>query len=152
MITNLEAHSKLKQIPFYTSTVLERLSVLYKELLEEFISAKPPEGHTEENFIRFLVTDKRFGSAKAKEMLRGAITNSALHGSKLATFVAEASKDASFPITVDLLNTTIFRSTLYLEPSNARFTSDSDYRNDEAANFGEMANLLVQETGIENWV
>ena len=28
MITNLEAHSKLKQVPFYTSTLLDRLSVI----------------------------------------------------------------------------------------------------------------------------
>ncbi len=34
MITNLEAHSKLKQIPFYTSTLLDRLSVIYKELIQ----------------------------------------------------------------------------------------------------------------------
>jgi hypothetical protein len=51
MITNLEAHSKLKQVPFYTSTLLDRLSVIYKEFLEEFITAKAPESHTEENFI-----------------------------------------------------------------------------------------------------
>jgi hypothetical protein len=37
MITNLEAHSKLKQVPFYTSTLLDRLSVTYKELLDVFI-------------------------------------------------------------------------------------------------------------------
>jgi hypothetical protein len=51
MITNLEAHSKLKQIPFYTSTLLDRLSVIYKELLEAFISEIPPQSHTEANFI-----------------------------------------------------------------------------------------------------
>jgi hypothetical protein len=85
-------------------------------------------------------------------MLRGAITNSALEGSKLKDYVAKASKDANFPITVDLLNTTIFRSTLYLEPSNARFTSEGDYRNNETANFAELSNLLLQETRIENWV
>jgi hypothetical protein len=36
MITNLEAHSKHKQIPFYTSTLLDRLSVIYKEMVDEF--------------------------------------------------------------------------------------------------------------------
>jgi hypothetical protein len=99
MITNLEAHSKLKQVPFYTSTLLDRLSVIYKELLEEFISAKAPESHTEANFIHFLASMKGFTSAEAKEILRSAIKNSALDGSKLAGHVAEASKDSSFPIT-----------------------------------------------------
>jgi hypothetical protein len=54
-------------------------------------------------------------------------------------------------ITVDLLNRTIFRSTLYLEPSDARFTSNADHRDTEVANFAVVSNLLVQETGIENW-
>lgn len=40
MVTNLEAHSKLKQVPFYTSTLLDRLSVIYKDHLEESISFK----------------------------------------------------------------------------------------------------------------
>jgi hypothetical protein len=141
----------LKQIPFYTSTLLDRLSVIYKDFLEEFISTKSPETHTEENFIIFLVSKKGFGSVDAKEILRSAIKNSALDGSKLVGYVAEASKDASFPITVDLLNKTIFRSTLYLDPSNARFTSDADYRNAEASNFADISNLLVEETGITKW-
>ncbi|HEX3496973.1 MAG TPA: hypothetical protein VHT02_07345 [Methylocella sp.] len=85
-------------------------------------------------------------------MLRSAIKSSALDGSKLKEYVAKASKDASFPITVDLLNTTIFRATLYLEPSSARFTSEKDYRNAETGNFAEVSDLLAQETGVENWV
>src|SRR5947207_10786162 len=78
MITNLDAHSKLKQIPFYTSTLLDRLSVIYKEFLEEFIAAKPSENHSELNFISFLVNNKGFGTMEAKDILRSAIKNSAL--------------------------------------------------------------------------
>ncbi len=152
MITNLEAHSKLKQIPFYTSTLLDRLSVIYREFLEEFISIKPPENHSEQNFIHFLVGHKGFSTAGAKDVLRSAIKNAALDGSKLASYVAEASKDANFPMTVDLLDKTIFRSTLYLEPAAARFTSETDYRSTETANFAEVSSLLVEQTGIVDWV
>jgi hypothetical protein len=152
MITNLEAHSKLKQVPFYTSTLLDRLSVIYKDLLEEFISNKPVETHTESNFIHFLAAEKQYSKAEAKEMLRGAIKISALDNSKLAPYVAEASKDANYPVTIDLLNKTIFPSTLYLEPSNAKFTSSGDHRNSEVENFGEVANLIIQEAFLNNWV
>lgn len=152
MITNLEAHSKLKQVPFYTSTLLDRLSVIYKELLDEFISSQPPENHTESNFIHFLVTRKQYSKPDAKQMLRGAIKNSALEASSLAKFVAVASKDASYPVTIDLLDRTIFPSTLYLEPSTAKFTSSDDHRNSEVDNFGQLSTLLVTETGLDNWV
>lgn len=152
MITNLEAHSKLKQVPFYTSTLLDRLSAIYKEILEEFISSELPENHTEENFIHFLATQKQFSKSEAKEMLRSAIKNSALDGSGLDKYVAEASKDANYPVTIDLLNKTIFPSTLYLEPSSAKFTSDQDCRNSEVQNFADVTALLVQEACLDNWV
>lgn len=42
MITNLEAHSKLKQVPFYTSTLLDRLSVIYKIFSTNSSLANPP--------------------------------------------------------------------------------------------------------------
>ncbi len=152
MITNLEAHSKLKQIPFYTSTLLDRMSVIYKELLEEFIEKHPPERHTEENFINFLAINKQKTKSEAKELLRGAIKTTALEGTDFQPFVAKASKDSNYPITVDLLNKTIFPATLYLEPSSAKFNSEVDYRDQETENFKVLAELLVQESALSEWV
>lgn len=152
MITNLEAHSKLKQVPFYTSTLLDRLSVIYRELLEEFISTKAPENHTEDNFVHFLSVSKQYSKTSAKDMLRSAIKTAALAGSALEPHVAEASKDASFPMTIDLLEKTIFPSTLYLDPATAKFTSAQDHRSSETQNFHDVVALLVSETRIENWV
>src|SRR3989304_66780 len=152
MITNLEAHSKLKQVPFYTSTLLDRIFVIYKDFWEEFISIKPVENHTESNFIHFLITEKQRSKVDAKEMLRGVIKTSVLDNSELEKFVAVASKDASFPMTIDLLNKTIFPATLYLEPSTAKFTSADDFRNLEIENFKELASIIVQETFLTDWI
>lgn len=151
MITNLEAHSKLKQVPFYTSTLLDRLSVIYRELLEEFIGTKASESHTEENFVHFLSVTKQYNKTAAKDMLRSAIKTAALSGSELEQYVAEASKDASFPMTIDLLEKTIFPSMLYLDPATAKFTSAQDFRSEETQNFAEVAKLIA-ETGLANWV
>jgi len=151
MITNLEAHSKLKQVPFYTSTLLDRLSVIYRELLEEFISTKAPESHTEEHFVHFLAVSKQYSKTAAKDMLRGAMKTAALAGSAIEPFVAEASKDASYPMTIDLLEKTIFPATLFLEPSTAKFTSSSDFRNSETQNFADVAAMLTKETNLANW-
>jgi hypothetical protein len=152
MITNLDAHSKLKQVPFYTSTLLDRLSVIYRELLEEFISTKAPESHTEEHFVHFLVISHQYSKTAAKDMLRGAIKTAALAGSAIEPFVAEASKDPSYPMTIDLLERTIFPATLFLEPATAKFTSSSDFRNTESQNFADVAAMLTKETNLANWV
>ena len=152
MITNLEAHSKLKQVPFYTLTLLDRLSVIFKDMLDEFIANTPSDFHTERQFARFLSTEKFFSPAQAKEMLRSEIQTSALDASVLKKYVAVALKDASYPLTMDLLGTTIFRACLYLEPSASRFTSECDFRNAESTKFAAISNILVEETGIANWV
>jgi len=152
MITNLEAHSKLKQVPFYTSTLFDRLTVIYKEFLDDFISTKLAESHTEENFLRFLTIEKHFPKSDAKNMLRSAIKNAALESSLLNQYVAEASKDASFPITIDLLDKTIFPATLYLDSSPEKFNSEKDYRNSESENFAKISELLVELGQLENWV
>jgi hypothetical protein len=152
MITNLEAHSKLRQVPFYTSTLIERLSVIYKEFWEEFAVQKPPEQHSEENFINFLVIDKKFKRAEANDIFRAAIKDNAISQSVLSRFIAEASKDASFPITQDLMSKIIFPNCLYLQPSTALFDTEYDFRNHEMANFQALAELLVEASFLNEWV
>lgn len=152
MITNLDAHSKLKQVPFYTSTLLDRLSVIYKELWDDFVIKKDPSLHTEANFVQFLVIEKGNGRGEAVDLLRSAIKESALDESAFKPFVAIASKDASYPMTIDLLNKTIFPSALYLEPSTSKVASDDDFRSLETENFHALAALLVQHAHLNDWV
>jgi hypothetical protein len=152
MITNLEAHSRLRQVPFYTSTLLERLAVIYREFWEEFAIKKPGPEHSEANFVKFLVTEKNFSRAKASDVFRAAVKDNALGESALQRYIAEASKDSSFPVTQDLMNKAVFPVCLYLQPSLALFDSDTDYRNHELANFRMLADLLVEETFLKDWV
>ena len=71
MITNLDAHSKLRQVPFYTSTLLERLSVIYREYWEEFATKKPQTEHSEANFVDFLVAEKQMTRVPKRTMSSG---------------------------------------------------------------------------------
>jgi hypothetical protein len=152
MITNLEAHSKLRQVPFYTSTLLERLSVIYRELWEEFATKKPASIHSELNFVNFLATEKNFSRSKANDVFRAAVKDNALTQSALGQFIAEASKDSSYPITQDIMNTTIFPVCLYLQPSPALFDTTADYRNHEVANFKIFSELLAEQSFLKDWV
>jgi hypothetical protein len=152
MITNLDAHSKHKQIPFYTSTLLDRLSVIYKEMLAEFTTTKPVEKHSEENFISYLVSDKQHSRADAKQMLKSAIITNAVELSAINNFTAVASRDTAFALSIDLLKTAVFPNTLFLEPSSANFKSAGDFRDSELENFKELSSLLVQYAELNNWV
>lgn len=152
MITNLEAHSKHKQIPFYTSTLLDRLSVIYKEMLDEFTEKKSVGLHSEDNFIKFLVAEKQQSKTDAKQMLKSAIMDNAIELSALKSFIAEASKDSAYALSIDLLKKTIFTNTLFLEPSTANFKSSGDFRDAELENFKELAQLLVEYGYLNSWV
>ena len=152
MITNLDAHSKHKQIPFYTSTLLDRLSVIYREMLDEFISTKPVETHSEANFINFLVSEKQYSRADAKKTLISAIQDNAIEYSAIKDFTAIASKDAGFALSIDLLIKSVFPNTLYLDASTANFKSAGDYRDPELKNFKEIASLLVECGHLNDWV
>ncbi|RZA02870.1 MAG: chromosome partitioning protein ParB [Sphingobacteriaceae bacterium] len=151
MITNLDAHSKHKQIPFYTSTLLDRLSVIYKEMLDEFTAVKPVETHSEANFINYLVSDKKQSRGSAKEMLKSTIQVTALDLSAIKDFTAVASKDASFPLSIDLLKKAVFSNTLYLEPSTANFKSIGDFRDTEMENFKDLSALIVKHGCLNDW-
>ena len=152
MITNLDAHSKHKQIPFYTSTLLDRLSVIYKEMLGEFTSTKPVEKHSEENFVNYLVAEKNHTRAEAKQMLKSTIITNAIELTAINDFTAVASRDNSFALSIDLLKIAIFPNTLYLEPSTANFKSVGDYRDEELENFKELSTMLVEYGKLNNWV
>lgn len=151
MITNLEAHSKLRQVPFYTSTLLERLSVIYKEFWEEFAMERPQNEHSELNFVEFLVKNKGFTRAKAMSVFRAAVKENLLSQSPLAPFVAEASKDKTFPLSQDLMEE-IYKYSTYLQPSNALFDTVGDYRNHEMANFRELCKMLIHHGALHSWI
>lgn len=152
MMTNLDAHSKLKQVPFYTSTLLDRLSAIYKELWDEFVGKKPVSEHTEDNFVRFLTAEKGQSRAEALTMLLAAIKTAALEPSALRQYVAEASRDNHSPMTQELLNKALYPRVLYLHPAKALVASDQDRRDAESRNFSLLADLLVEHSGLTHWV
>lgn len=152
MITNLEAHSKLRQVPFYTSTLIERFSIIYRELWEEFATTQPSNLHSEAYFIRFLLTQKKYPRGKANEIFRSAVIDNALSQSTLGSYVALASKDLSYPITYEIVSRYLLPMCLYLQPSDALFDTSADFRNNEIANFQTFATVLAEEGCLSDWV
>lgn len=151
MITNLDAHSKLKQMPFYSSTLIERFSVIYKELWEEFTDKNSSSKHSEKYFYEHLFKSEKFSKPQATEILRAAITESALNNSAISKFISEASKDQNYALSQELLKKSIFPHCLYLEPSEALFDSQYDYRNVEGSNFRKLAELFVKCGYLNDW-
>ncbi len=152
MRTNLEAHSELAQESFFTSTLFDRLSVIYKEHMEEYLSTPQPVHHSESDFVNFLVTKKNEDRKSAREMIKSTIINTAIKSSDFKDLTSEASKDLKYPLSVDVFKKFILPNLLYLEPSISPLQSDKDYRDEEIENFKMIAKIMIEKGRLNDWV
>ncbi len=147
--TNLEAHSKLAQVSFYTNTLFQKWNEMYKIQWEEYLELHPNDDHSEDNFIKYLAKIK--SKAEAKNMFEASVIKNSHDNSDLKQYTAESNRDSNFPLSQDLLKKTIFKYTLYLNPSVAIIDSPNDYRDNEKINFQIFSKILVEESGLSKW-
>lgn len=152
MRTNLEAHSELAQESFFTSTLFDRLSVIYKEHMEEYLSTPQSVPHSELDFVNFLATKKNEDKKGAREMIKSTIISNAIKSSEFKDFTAEASKDSKYPLSVDVFKKSIIPNLLYLEPSISPIQSDKDYREEELENFKMISQIICNKGKLNEWV
>lgn len=152
MRTNLEAHSDLAQESFFTSTLFDRLSVIYKEHMEEYLSTPQAIPHSESDFVNFLVVKKNEDKKGAREMIKSTIITNAIKSSEFKEFTAEASKDSKYPLSVEAFKKFILPNLLYLEPSISPIQSEKDYRDEELENFKMIAKIICEKGKLSEWV
>jgi hypothetical protein len=152
MVTNLDAHSKLRQVPFYNSTLIERFSVIYKDIWEDFTGTEPAQNHSEENFLHYLLRKTAFSRAQANEIIRSMIFEANLSSSILDKYIAVATKDSNYPLSIEIVRSYILPHCLYLSPSKAPFDSVCDFRNQEKYNFQIVSKILEEKSAIEKWI
>jgi len=152
MITNLDAHSKLRQVPFYNSTLIERFAVIYKEIWEDFTQTEQPQNHSEEKFFQHIITKTSHSRAYASDIIRSMIIESNLSASSLTNYIAKATKDNNYPLSMEVTKSYILPYCLYLSPSDALFDSNGDFRNNEVSNFQIFSKIIEEKSLIDKWV
>lgn len=106
--TNLSAHDKLRQMPFYTSTLLEKYAGMAREDWEEFLLASGPK--TETAFADFIRAKGDLSKAEARKRVRSRIIEDILEapGNKLREYIAEENRGRKNPLTMSRLDKTFF--------------------------------------------
>jgi len=148
--TNLEAHSKLAQVSFYTNTLFQKWNEMYTIKWEEYVEQNPGERHSEKGFFDYLVRIE--AKPDVKKMFDATIIKNVHDESSLKQYTAESNKDQNLPLSQDLLQKTIFKHTLYLTPSIAEVDSEIDFRDSEKENFQIVSDLLVTEGFLKDWI
>jgi hypothetical protein len=147
--TNLEAHSKLKQVEFFTNTLFQKWNEMQKIKWEEYLEAFPNQAHSEKLFMEYLKGKE--GKLEAIKMFEATIIKNAHDNSGLKNFTAESNKDSSLPLSQDLLKKSLFKSLLYFNPNDAIIDSTDDHRDSERENFKIISNIIVEKGYLNNW-
>lgn len=147
----LAAHDKLRQMPFYTSTLVSRYSALFREDWEEYMER--PGTKSERGFVQFLIHAKGVPNAEAKKRLRAAIEDDILEdpGNRMREYIAEKNKSRKNPLTISAIQRTFLNQFIVPPPLDVEFESNEDYRREEKKNLVRLLNLIVDKTLSGRW-
>jgi ParB-like nuclease domain len=149
--TNLSAHDKLRQMPFYTSTLLEKYAVMASEDWEEFLIAPGPK--TESAFVEFMRNKSDLSRAEATKRIRSMIYGDILEhpNNQLRDYIAEENRTRENPLTMYRLEKTFFAEFIAPPPLSDEFESEDYHRDEERENFIRLMNLIVARVLTDRW-
>ena len=149
--TNLTAHDKLRQMPFYTSTLLMKYADLAAEDWEAFLQTPGPK--TEVAFVDFMRAKGNLSFGVAIGRIRSLIQRDIIEdpGNRLREYITEENRGRANPITIARLGKTFFAEFIAPPPLNDEFESDGYHRDEEKANVVRLLNLVVDLALVGRW-
>ena len=149
--TNLSAHDKLRQMPFYTSTLLEKYAGMAAEDWEAFLLGSGPK--TEAAFVDFMRAKSDLTKAEARKRVRSLIYRDILDhpGNLLREYITEENRGRQNPLTMSRLQKTFFAEFVAPVPMNDEFETDDYHRDEERENVVGLFNAIVDRTLTDKW-
>jgi len=148
--TNLTAHDKLRQMPFFTSVLINKWADLFKEEWQEYIDTSGEK--SEKGFVVFLV-EKGKTKAEALNMIRSNIYDSILDDSenKITEYIAERNRTRKNPLTIYALKQTVFKHFITAPPLDFNLERLDELREFERKNIIQLLNILTEITLENKW-
>jgi hypothetical protein len=149
--TNLSAHDKLRQMPFYTSTLLEKYAVMASEDWEEFLMSSGPK--TENAFVDFMRAKADLSRADATKRIRSMLYSDILEhpDNQLRDYIAEENRTRDNPLTMYRLEKTFLAEFIAPPPLADEFESEAYHRDEERDNFVRLTNKIVERVLAGRW-
>ncbi|CAN5191773.1 hypothetical protein BH10PSE11_BH10PSE11_08210 [soil metagenome] len=148
--TNLIAHDKLRQMPFFTSTLIAKYSDIFKQEWEEYLEKDGTK--TESDFVSFLRVRGKT-TVDAKKMLQMAIEQDVIEtpSNRLSDFIAERNRTRKNPLSISILEKTFFREFIVPPPIDVEFESANDFRDEEKNNLIRLLSLIAEKQLVGRW-
>jgi hypothetical protein len=149
--TNLTAHDKLRQMPFYTSTLLEKYASMAKEDWDDFLTSTGPK--TESAFVEFLRGKSNLTRAEAIKRVRSLIYADIIEDpdNLLRDYIAEENRGRKNPLTMSRLQKTFLAEFIAPSPLNDEFETEAYHRDEERVNLVRLFNYIVKVSLAEKW-
>lgn len=149
--TNLSAHDKLRQMPFYTSTLLEKYAAMASEDWQEFLASGGPK--TELAFVEFMRVKGGLTRAEGIRRVRSMIIQDILEHPQntLRDYIAEENRGRKNPLTMSRMNKTFFMEFVTTPPLNDEFETEAYHRDEERENVVRLFNLVVRHALEGKW-
>ncbi len=141
--TNLVAHDKLRQMPFFSSVLINKWADLFNEEWQEYMDT---EGNkSEEGFISFLAKKGRKRS-EALNMVRSNIYDSILEDSrlKITSCISDYSNSSNSYLTLNKLRLNIFKKFIAKPPLKVNIEKSDKLREAERNNLVMFLNILAE--------
>lgn len=150
--TNLEAHGKFKQMPFYSHELMQKYADIFGEDWEHYMNETEGE-KSEEGFFNYLINTKKKSKLQARNEILQAMHNEIVDDkdNKLSEFLSEKSRGPSQPLTFARLKKTMLATMLLTPPIRDEFESDTDYRKVERRNLIRLMNTIAEQGLIGKW-
>jgi hypothetical protein len=149
--TNLSAHDRLRQMPFYTSTLLEKYADMASEDWEAFLLS--PGSNTERAFGDFMRARANLTQAEAVRRVRSMIYRDVLDDpqNRFRDYITEENRGRANPITYGRLEKAFFAEFIAPPPLNDEFETEPYHRDEERDNLVRLLNLVVDHVLADRW-
>ena len=149
--TNLEAHSRFRQMSFYSHELMKKYADIFGQDWAEYMQG---EGEKSElGFFRFLVSSKGKPKAQARKEITLALYNDVVDDpvNKLSAYLPEKNRTRKQPLTFARLRKTILKNMLFPPPVPDEFETESDFRTEEKRNLVRLMSILAEEGLDGRW-
>ena len=149
--TNLEAHSKFRQMSFYSHELMKKYADIFGEDWNQYMNTGGEK--SEAGFFSFLINTKRKTKAQSRNEISLAMYNEIIDNpdNKLSAYLSEKNRSRKQPLTFARLKKTLLRHMLLPPPVEDEFESDTDYRKQEKRNLVRLMNIIVEEGLERRW-
>jgi len=139
--TNLVAHDKLRQMPFFVSVLINKWASIFEEEWKEYIELA--DSKSEAGFVLYLVSRGRKKS-EALHMIESNIYDSILEdeNNRMKKYLAEYNSDLRCPLTVGRLKVSFFKKFITAPPLTINLEKSDRLRELERTNNVRLLNLF----------